>query len=180
RSTGGGRETVSAGKRDQHLQIGMQLLELLESRKVAEQRPGVWRAADARKERRLIISPRIGDGAPGWSGFAKCVAESSKLVGNAVGLEIGDVEASKIDAPFFEIAADHFGVVAVMVIFVLLACEKRKGQKQREQQARKQESKHAAGYARRKTDFHRNHLGTENTNAATIDLYSSVGNPIFC
>jgi hypothetical protein len=128
----------------------------------------------------LIIGPGIGDGAPGGSGVAKGVAEVRKLVGNAVGLKIGDVEAGKIDAPFFEIAADHFGVVAVMVIFVLLACENRKGQKQREQQAGKQESKHAAGYARRKTDFHRNHLGTKNTNAATIDLYSSVGNPIFC
>jgi hypothetical protein len=123
----------------------------------------------------LKIGPGIGNRAPGRSGVAKGVAEVRKLVGDAVGLEIGDVKAGKINAPFFEIAADHFGLVAVMVILVLLACEERGGQKQREQQAGKQNRKHAAGYTRGKTDFHRNHLGTANTNAATIDLYSSRG-----
>jgi hypothetical protein len=77
----------------------------------------------------------------------------------------------EIDAAFFEITADDFVAVAVMIIFVQLACEERKGKEQREQQA---------GYTCGRTDFHRNHLGTENTNAATIDLYSSIGSPIFC
>jgi hypothetical protein len=44
-------------------------------------------------------------------------------------------------AQFFPQAADHFGVVAVMVIFVLLACEERKGKEQREQQAGKAKEK---------------------------------------
>src|SRR5260370_12088090 len=163
----------------------MQFLQLLQSRKVAVQRSGVRRAADARKVRVLIVGPGIGNGAPSGSGIAKGIAKMGELVGNAVGLEISDVKAGKINAPFFEIAADHVGVVAVLVIFVLilLACEKRNGKEQREQpeqQAGEQERKHAARYKRRKTTFHSNHLGMENTNAATIDLYTRIGNPIFC
>src|SRR6516164_514834 len=67
-------ETRSSGKRNQNLQIRMELLELLESGKVAEERPRVRSATHARKKGRLIIRPGIGDRASVCGGVAESIA----------------------------------------------------------------------------------------------------------
>jgi hypothetical protein len=90
----------------------------------------------------LIIGPGVSNDAPGLGGSAKGVGKMSEFVSNTIGLEIGDVVTSKINAPFLEISANNFGMVLLIVI--LFACSEWKGHKEREQQARKQDGKHAS------------------------------------
>lgn len=90
-----------------------------------------------------------------------------ELVGDTVGLEIGDVEAGAVNGPLFEITTDNFGVV----IIVGFVCEKRKSCKEKDG-----EQKHRN---RQTTDFHRTHLGAEDSDAERIDLYSGEGKWLF-
>ena len=118
----------------------MKLLELLESGKIAVERAGVGRATDAGKVGGLIIGPGVSNGASGRGGIAEGIGKVSELVSNAIRLEIGDVVGGEVDAPFLEISANNFGVV--IVILILFACAECRGEKERDQKARKHHGKH--------------------------------------
>ncbi len=96
----------------------MQLLELLQGGEIAIQGPGVGLAADTWKTRILIVGPAIRYGAAGWRGVAEGVGQMRELICNAIRLQIGDVVAGAIDAPFLEVAADHFRFVIRFLIVV--------------------------------------------------------------
>src|SRR5580700_10996430 len=117
----------------------MKLLQLLERGKVAVERARVRGATDAGKVRGLIIGPGVSNGAPGRGGITEGVGKVSELVGNAIRLEIGNVVAGEVNAPFLEVCANNFGVV--MLILIAFVCAEWKGEKERGQQARKQDGK---------------------------------------
>jgi len=141
----------------------MELLELLKRGEIAVERTGVGSASDAGKIGSLVIGPGIGDSAACGSGVTESVSEMSEFAGDAIGLEIGDIEVGAIDGPLLEITTDNFGVVGV-VGFV-------GGERERcEEEDGERTEKH-----RETTDFHRTHLGAKELDEGTIDLYSGGG-----
>ncbi len=88
----------------------MKRFELLERGEIAVKRAGVGSTGDAGKIRILVVGPGVGDGATGGGGVTESLGEMSEFVGDAVGLEIGDIEVGAVDGPLFEIAADDFGM----------------------------------------------------------------------
>ena len=62
------------------------------------------------------------------------LGEMGELVGDTVGLEIGDVEAGAVNGPLFDITNDNFGVV----IIVGFVCEKKKSCKEKGWRAKAQ------------------------------------------
>jgi len=160
----GGGKAGGARKRNQNFKIGVELLELLERGEIAVERAGVGFASDAGEIRSLVVGPGIGDGAAGRRGVTESVGKMREFVGDAVGLEIGDVEAGAVDGPLFEIAADNF-VGPTIVEIVGGEGESRAGDGDEQTQ----------GYSER-TEFHRTHLETERIRTGeSVDLYSTWG-----
>ena len=84
----------------------MQLLELLESSEVPVERTRVG-AGDG-GERRLVVGKGIGDDTAGTVHAAEGIEEMRESISHSIILQVGDVEVRKVDAPFLEIATDHF------------------------------------------------------------------------
>src|SRR5262249_5439864 len=103
-------EPVGTSQGDEHLEYGMQLLQLLDGREVSVERPRV-RLADGWQIRRLVVRPRISDEASRAVHPSEGIIQVGQAVGDAVRLQVCNVEIREVDAPLLEVSADNFAAV---------------------------------------------------------------------
>ena len=121
-AAGGGDEGCSIGsrrpsQRHQHFQVGVQCLELLDSRKISVERPRVGSAVHAGQVGRLIIGPCIGKGAGRRRSrcyVAKGVEQVRQFIGHTILLQIRNVVARVVDTPLFEVATENFALIVIL------------------------------------------------------------------
>src|SRR5215475_3780839 len=143
----------------------MKLFQLLDRGKVAIEGSRVW-PGDRGEIRRLEVGPGIGDEASS----ARCIytaegiVQMGQVVGDAICLQVRNVEIRKVDAPLLEVSADNFAALVIR--------ESARDEKQGSHQAR-QDDACGGGEARLR------HSGPPDPDigaGGSIDLYSSWGN----
>src|SRR5271166_4799947 len=95
----------------------MQCLELLNGRKISIERPRIGSAVHARQIWRLIVGPRIGNGAcrrRSRRHVAESVEEVRQLIGDTILLQVRNVVAGIIDTPLFEVSSENFYLIMVL------------------------------------------------------------------
>src|SRR5579864_546274 len=162
--SGSGREAGRARQRDQDLQVRMQLLELLQGGEVSVERTRVRSCNGG--ERRLVVGKGIGDDTAGTVHAAEGIEEMRESISHSIVLQVGDVEVREVDAPFLEIATDHF--LAIIGERRAAGGQKRSDQKQTKQRRRER--------AWETMGTHRGSSRMGIQSGGSIDLYSSCGN----